>query len=64
MKKKSVIREKTLDFAIRIVNLFECLNYGRKEHVLSRQILKPGTSIGANVREAKMSNRRPILSIN
>lgn len=53
MKKKNTIRQKSLDFAIRIVNLSKYLNDDKKENVLNRQILKSGTSIGANVREAE-----------
>ena len=45
-----VIKSKT--FAIRIVKLSKYLNENKKEYVLSKQILKSGTSIGANVKEA------------
>ena len=45
-----VIKSKT--FAIRIVKLSKYLNDNKKEYVLSKQILKSGTSIGANVKEA------------
>ena len=53
MKKENIIREKTLAFAIRIVNLFKYLSGDKKEYVMSRQVLKSGTSIGANAREAE-----------
>ena len=53
MKKNSITRKKTLDFSIRIVNLFKFLSNEKKEFVMSRQILKSGTSIGANAREAE-----------
>lgn len=46
------LQSKSLDFAIKIVNLYKNLAYERKEYVLSKQILKSGTSIGANVAEA------------
>ena len=45
-----VIKSKT--FSIRIVKLSKYLNDNKKEYVLSKQILKSGTSIGANVKEA------------
>ncbi len=52
MEKKNVIREKTFSFAIEIVFLYKVL-IERKEFVLSKQVLRSGTSIGANVREAE-----------
>lgn len=49
---QSVIKEKSFAFAVRIVNLFKFLKEEKKETVLSKQILRSGISIGANVREA------------
>ena len=49
----SPMREKSLALAIRIVNLCKYLVGEKKEYVLSRQILKSGTSPGANIREAQ-----------
>ena len=49
---KSVIEEKSFDFAVRIVNLYKHLIYDKKEFVLSKQLLRSGTSIGANINEA------------
>lgn len=46
------VREKSFRFAVRIVRLCKFLTEERKEYVLSRQILRSGTSIGANVKEA------------
>ena len=43
---------KTLDFSVRIVNLYKCLRDERHEAVMSKQILRSGTSIGANASEA------------
>ncbi len=51
--RKDVLKDKSYDFAIRIVRLSQYLQNEHKEYVLSRQILKSGTSIGALVREAK-----------
>ena len=45
--------EKSKDFAIRIVNLYKYLNDDKKEYVLSKQVLRSGTSIGANITEAE-----------
>ena len=52
MKDDNPIVEKSKAFAIRIVNLYKYLKDEKKEIVLSKQVLKSGTSIGANVREA------------
>ena len=41
-----------MDFAVRIVNLYKYLAYNKKENVLSKQLLRSGTSIGANYAEA------------
>ena len=49
--KESILREKSYKFALRIVNLNKFLREERKESVLSKQILRCGTSIGANVVE-------------
>ncbi|MBR4600317.1 MAG: four helix bundle protein [Treponema sp.] len=51
--KDSVIAKKTIDFAVRIVKFYKYLCDEKKEYVLSKQILRSGTSIGANVRESK-----------
>ena len=50
---KNILNIKSYAFAIRIVRLAQHLQGEHKEYVLSRQVLKSGTSIGALVREAK-----------
>ena len=45
--------EKSFEFAVRIVNLYKYLVKEQKEYVLSKQLLRCGTSIGANVAEAQ-----------
>lgn len=50
--KDNIIQRKSYAFALRIVNLYKYLAYEKKEYVLSKQILRSGTSIGANVEEA------------
>ena len=52
MEKKNIIKEKSFLFAIEIVGLYKVLAE-RKEFVLSRQMLRSGTSIGANIKEAQ-----------
>lgn len=53
MKRENAIEEKSFDFAVRIVNLYKHLTSEKKEFVLSKQLLRSGTSIGANVTEAQ-----------
>ena len=56
--KDSIIKDKSFDFAVRIINLSKYLK-NKKEFVLSKQILRSGTSIGANVREAINAESKP-----
>ena len=51
--KNNVVLEKSFDFAVRIVKLYKYLCDEKKEYVLSKQLLKSGTSIGANINEAQ-----------
>ena len=51
MKSDNIVVDKSKRFAIRIVKLYKYLGERKKEHVLSKQLLRCGTSIGANVRE-------------
>ncbi len=53
MEKESIIQQKSFAFAIRIVNLSNWLVDTRKAYKLADQILRSGTSIGANVEEAE-----------
>ena len=52
MKQENIIQEKTFEFAVRIVNLYKYLCDEKKEFVLSKQVLRSGTSIGANIEES------------
>ena len=49
---KSLVFEKSLAYAVRIVNLYKYLNEQKRETVMSKQLLRSGTSIGANISEA------------
>lgn len=51
--KESVLRTKSFDFAFRILNLYKYLQNEHREYVISKQVLRSGTSIGANIEEAK-----------
>jgi len=48
-----MISDKAMDFSVRIVNLYKWLCSEKKESVLSKQLLRSGTSIGANLAEAQ-----------
>lgn len=52
MKSSNIIVSKSMDFAVRIVNLYKYLTKEKSEYILSKQLLRSGTSIGANVNEA------------
>ncbi len=51
--KENIIKEKSFAFALRIVKLAKYLQSEQKEYILSKQVLRSGTSIGALVREAE-----------
>lgn len=53
MKQDNLILNKSFDFAIRIVNMYKYLVDTKKEYVMSKQLLRCGTSIGANIRESQ-----------
>ncbi len=52
MSNNNILLEKTYNFSIRIVKLYKYMVSNQKEYTLSKQILRSGTSIGANVEEA------------
>ena len=52
MKQENILLEKTLDFSVRVVNSCRYLRQEKHEDVLSRQLLRSGTSVGANCHEA------------
>ena len=52
MKNNNIIVTKSRDFAVKIIRLYQFLSSEKKEYVLSKQILRSGTSIGANIKEA------------
>ena len=51
--KRSVVRDKSYAFALRIIKAYKYLTHEQREFVLSKQILRSGTSIGALVKEAE-----------
>lgn len=56
--KENIIKSKTFEFAIRVVKLYQYLCEQKKAFVLSKQLLRSGTSVGAMVREAEHSESK------
>ena len=50
--KESIVEEKSKTFALRIIKLYKYLRFNKNETVMSHQVLRSGTSIGANIAEA------------
>jgi four helix bundle protein len=50
--KENILQQKSFDFAVRIIKLYKYLVEEKKEFVLSKQLLRSGTSIGANIEES------------
>ena len=59
MRNDNIIVLKSKDFALRIIRLYVFLTESKREYVLSKQILRCGTSIGANVKEAMRGQSKP-----
>lgn len=55
----NVIENKSFQFAIRIVRLYKFLCEEKKEYILSKQLLRAGTSIGSNVTESQQAQSKP-----
>ena len=62
--KQNLIKEKSFSFALRIVKLYQLLSNKKREYVLSRQVLRSGTAVGALVRETEYAGVLRILFIN
>ncbi|MBQ3147598.1 MAG: four helix bundle protein [Oscillospiraceae bacterium] len=54
-----IVQNKSFDFAVRIVNLCKYLQAEHKDYILSKQLLRSGTSIGANISESQQAQSRP-----
>jgi four helix bundle protein len=57
--KEGALQTKSFAFAVRVVNLYKYLRSKKKEFVLSKQLLRSGTAIGALVREAEQAESKP-----
>lgn len=53
MNSENLVVKKSFQFAVRIIRCYQHLCQSKKEFVLSKQLLRSGTSIGANIREAQ-----------
>ena len=58
MSKDSILKTKSMTFAKRIVRLYQYLTREKQEYVMSKQVLRSGTSIGANIAEAIYGSSR------
>lgn len=58
-RRENTIKIKTIDFAIRIIKCYQYLTENKSEFIMSKQLLRSGTSIGANVRESINAQSRP-----
>ena len=58
MSKDSILKQKSMAYAQRIVRLYQFLTRERQEFVMSKQVLRSGTSIGANIAEAIYGSSR------
>ena len=48
----NIVREKSYEFSVKVIKIFLYLSKSKREFVLSKQLLKSGTSVGANIEEA------------
>jgi four helix bundle protein len=55
---KNVVKEKSFNFALRIVKLYKYLSEEKKEYVLSKQLLRLGTAVGALIRESEQAESK------
>ncbi len=58
MSSDSILKKKSFDFAVRVINLCKYLKDERKEYIVSQQILRSGTAIGSLIREAEFAESR------
>ena len=58
MKTENALKDKSFLFALRVIKCYQFLQTDQKEFVLSKQLLRSGTSIGANIREAEQAQSK------
>lgn len=64
MKKDNILKDKSYKFSIRIVKFYQFVSTQKKEFVISKQVLRSGTSIGAMIEEANQAELRLISFTN
>src|ERR1044072_308863 len=57
--KSSPLQDKSYAFAIRMVRMYQFLSAQKREFILSKQVLRSGTSVGANIAEASFAQSKP-----
>ena len=63
MEQEKTVKYKSKRFAVRIVNLYKYLSDEKKEYILSKQVLRSGTSVGANIAESECAiSKKDFLS--
>ncbi len=60
--KENVLMDKSIEFAARIIKLSDYLSKNKKEHIISKQVVRSGTSIGANISEAQYGQSKADFS--
>ncbi len=58
MKRKNIVKDKSFDFAVRVVNVYKYLVDKKREFILSKQLLRSGTAIGALIREGEQAESK------
>ncbi len=56
--KQNILKERSFKFALEIIHLYKNLSLNSREYILSKQLLRSGTSIGANIREAEYAQSK------
>jgi len=56
--KDNIVLDKSFEFVVRVVNLYKHLCNDKKEYTLSKQLLRSGTSIGANINEEQAAQSK------
>ncbi|MCX6158537.1 MAG: four helix bundle protein [Ignavibacteriae bacterium] len=59
MKENNIIKDKSFEFAIEIIKIYKFLTEEKREYILSKQLVRSGTSIGANIREGINAESKP-----
>ena len=62
MSRESILKQKSFDFAVRIINLYKFLKSKQREYIVSQQLFRSGTAIGALLREAEHAESRKDFS--